>query len=74
MNQQFTTADWRAVHLHAIADFEQTARECDANGEPITAQMFREAAERRRKLIERLEEQNNEQGQKTENESDSARE
>lgn len=63
MNQQFTTADWRAVHLHAIADFEQTARECDADDAPYTAQLFRTAAENRRKLLEKLEqaEQENEE-------------
>lgn len=53
--------DWRAVYEAAIAEYENIARECDANGEPITAQMFREAAEHRRKMLEKLEQQNNEQ-------------
>lgn len=59
--------DWRAVHEAVIAEYENIARECDANDEPITAQMFRDAAERRRKMIDetekrlRLEQQSNEQ-------------
>lgn len=50
------------VHRAAIEQYEKDAAECDANGEPITAQMFREAAERRRKMLEKLEQQDNEQG------------
>lgn len=68
------SVDWRAVHEAVIAEYENIARECDANGEPITAQMFREAAEHRRKMLEKLEQQNNEQGQETENKGNGARE
>lgn len=55
------------VHRAALKQYEADAAECDANDEPITAQMFREAAERRRKMIDetekrlRLEQQSNEQ-------------
>ncbi len=66
------------VHRAALKQYEQDAAECEANDEPITAQMFRDAAERRRKLIAEiekhleLEKQSNEQ--ETENKGDGARE
>lgn len=53
--------DLLSVHRAALKQYEADAAECDANDEPITAQMFREAAERRRKLLEKLEQQSNEQ-------------
>ncbi len=53
------------VHRAALKQYEADAAECDANDEPITAQMFREAAERRRALIKKLENERN--GQKQSN-------
>ncbi len=47
--------DLLEVHRAALAQYERDAAECETNDEPITAQLFREAAARRRKLIERLE-------------------
>lgn len=66
---QLKNIDLLQVHRAALAQYEQDAAECDANGEPLTAQMFRDAAERRRRLIQQLERVENEQ---TESQSDLA--
>lgn len=43
-----------AIHLAAIADYEREADELDRDNCPYTANLFRQAAEKRRKLIAEL--------------------
>ena len=62
--------DTLAAHRVALADYEAEAAALEAMGADTTAAMFRKQAERRRALIEKLENAQHEQS-KTQNDDSS---